>query len=83
MIAFHYPPLRGSSGIQRTLQFSRYLPEYGWQPLVLTASSKVYTEVGDELLGEIPAYVPVQRAFALDIARHLTFRGAYRGWPTP
>jgi len=28
MIAFHYPPLRGSSGIQRTLKFSRYLPEY-------------------------------------------------------
>jgi glycosyltransferase involved in cell wall biosynthesis len=80
MIAFHYPPLRGSSGIQRTLQFSRCLPEYGWQPLILTASSKAYAQVGDELLGEIPAYVPVQRAFALDTARHLAFRGAYLSW---
>jgi glycosyltransferase involved in cell wall biosynthesis len=84
MIAFHYPPLRGVSGIQRTLKFSRYLPEYGWQPLILTASSKAYTQVGaqvgEELLGEIPAYVPVQRAFALDTARHLAFRGAYLSW---
>jgi hypothetical protein len=83
MIAFHYPPLRGSSGIQRTLKISHCLPEYGWQPLILTASNKAYAQVGDELLGEIPAYVPVKRAFALDITRHLTFRGAYRGWPTP
>jgi len=80
MIAFHYPPLRGSSGIQRTLKFSRYLPEYGWQPLILTANSKAYAQVGDELLGEIPAYVPVKRAFALDTARHLAFRGAYLSW---
>jgi len=37
MIAFHFPPLAGSSGIQRTLRFVQHLPALGWQPLVLSA----------------------------------------------
>ena len=35
MIAYHFPPLAGSSGIQRTLRFAQQLPERGWQPIVL------------------------------------------------
>ncbi len=77
MIAFHYPPLRGSSGIQRTLAFSRYLPKYGWQPVVLTANPRAYPETGVDQLGDVPKEVPVYRAFALDSSRHLAFRGAY------
>ena len=37
MIAFHFPPMRGSSGIQRTLRFAQHLPALGWQPVVLSA----------------------------------------------
>lgn len=37
MIAYHLPPLAGSSGIQRTLRFVQHLPSLGWQPLVLSA----------------------------------------------
>src|SRR5579885_2273403 len=29
IIAFHFPPQRGSSGLLRTLKFCRYLPEFG------------------------------------------------------
>ncbi len=77
MIAFHYPPLRGSSGIQRTLTFSRDLREHGWQPIVLTAHPRAYPDKGDDLLGDIPDDIPVHRAFALDASRHLALRGAY------
>lgn len=77
MIAYHYPPLRGSSGIQRTLAFSRYLREYGWQPIVLTAHPRAYANTGEDQLGDIPTDVKVHRAFALDASRHLAFRGAY------
>ena len=77
MVAFHYPPLRGSSGIQRTLKFSRYLPDHGWQPIILTANPRAYPEVGDELLKEIPSSVVIKRAFALDILRHFSWRGRY------
>ena len=39
MVAYHFPPLAGSSGIQRTLRFVQQLPSFGWQPLVLTAAT--------------------------------------------
>lgn len=80
MIAFHYPPMRGSSGIQRTLKFSQYLPLLNWQPVVLSAHPRAYDNPGDDQMGEIPASVPVCRAFALDTARHLAWRGRYLGW---
>ncbi|MDD5330481.1 MAG: glycosyltransferase [Sulfuricella sp.] len=79
MIAYHYPPLRGSSGIQRTLKFSRYLPEFGWEPIILTAHPRAYPSTGDDQLGEVPEGVPVHRAFALDTSRHLSLMGRYPG----
>lgn len=80
MVAFHFPPQRGSSGIQRTLQFVRHLPALGWQPLVLSADPRAYEASGPEQLGDIPAGTEVRRAFALDSARHLAFKGRYLGW---
>jgi glycosyltransferase involved in cell wall biosynthesis len=77
MIAFHYPPFQGGSGVHRSLKFSRYLPEHGWQPVVLSADPKAYSRVGKEQLAEIPEEVMVHRAFALDAARHLSIRGRY------
>jgi hypothetical protein len=74
MVAFHFPPQRGSSGIQRTLKFAHYLPALGWQPLVLSAAPRAYLDAGGAAyLG--PA--EVTRAFALDTARHLALRGRY------
>lgn len=77
MIAFHYPPVRGSSGVQRTLKFSRYLIDNGWEPIILTAQARAYPDIGSDLLGDIPAGITVTRAFALDSARHLSVRGRY------
>lgn len=79
LIAFHFPPLAGSSGIQRTLRFVQHLPEFGWEPLVLTAHARAYERVSDDLTSEVPATVPVRRAFALDTARHLAVDGRYIG----
>jgi glycosyltransferase involved in cell wall biosynthesis len=80
MIAFHFPPLRGSSGIQRTLKFAQYLPQFGWLPVVLSAHPRAYAQSGDDQLRDIPAEVVVHRAFALDTSRHLSFKGRYPGW---
>jgi len=76
MIAFHYPPLRGSSGIQRTLKFSKYIPEFGWEPIVLTAHQRVYSSLGNDQVGEISNQV-TYRSFALDTSRHLSIMGRY------
>jgi glycosyltransferase involved in cell wall biosynthesis len=77
MIAYHYPPLRGSSGIQRTLKFSQYLPGHGWEPVVLTAHPRAYESTSNDQVGEIPDQVTVHRAFALDASRHLSIKGRH------
>ncbi len=80
MVAFHFPPLAGGSGIQRTLRFAQHLPALGWQPLVLSADPRAYAQTSTELLAEVPSETVVQRAFALDTARHMSLRGHYMGW---
>ncbi len=76
MIAYHYPPLCGGSGIHRTLSFSQYLPRFGWTPLVLSVSPNAYPQRGPDYT--IPQ-VQVHRSFALDTARQLAIGGRYPG----
>jgi glycosyltransferase involved in cell wall biosynthesis len=77
IVAYHFPPQSGSSGLLRSLKFCRYLPEFGWMPTVLTVHRRAYERVEDAQLAEVPAEVKVIRAFGLDTRRHLALRGAY------
>jgi hypothetical protein len=81
MLAFHYPPYFGSSGILRTLKFSKFLPENGWQCTVLTASPRAYppSEVKQKQ-DATPPGVTVVRSFALDTAVHMSIAGRYPEW---
>lgn len=80
MVAFHFPPCRGSSGLQRSLSFSRYLLAHGWNALVLSAHPIAYPERGNDQIGDIPSEVVVRRSFSLDTARHLAIYGRYLSW---
>lgn len=80
MVAYHFPPLAGSSGVQRTLRFAQYLPQFGWEPIVLTVRPQAYETTSDDLLREIPTGTIVHRAFAFDAARHLSLFGRYPRW---
>ncbi|MFM2449113.1 MAG: hypothetical protein RIS44_1563 [Pseudomonadota bacterium] len=80
MVAYHFPPLAGSSGVQRTLRFVQHLPSLGWQPLVLSAHPRSYEKTSSDLLADVPPDTVVRRAFALDTARHLQLGGRYLGW---
>ena len=75
MIAYHFPPLQGGSGVLRTLGFARHLPQAGWQPLVLSASAGAYAQKGQLEVGD--CQLTVRRSVALDAARHLSLRGRY------
>lgn len=77
IVAFHYPPVAGSSGIQRTLKFSAYLRHHGWEPIVLTVNPRAHEAVTDGQMAEIPPGLQVERAFALDTRRHLSIKGRY------
>lgn len=80
MVAYHFPPVRVSSGIQRTLKFCTYLREFGWDPLVLTVTPNAYEVVSPDQMKEIPDDVVVERAFGLDTSRHLAIGGRYLSW---
>lgn len=77
MVAFHYPPAGGSSGVLRTLKFTRYLSRHGWRPVVLTVAEKVHDKKDATLMAEIPRDVPVYRCRAFDAKRHFSIRGRY------
>jgi hypothetical protein len=78
LIAFHYPPMHGSSGLQRTYRFARYLRDFGWQPAVLTIDPRAYPATSASY-GDLEG-VEVCRAFGLDSARQLSLLGRYPGF---
>jgi len=39
IISYYWPP-SGGAGVQRWLKFAKYLPEFGWQPIILTVDPK-------------------------------------------
>ena len=79
-IAYHFPPVRGSSGLQRTLKFATYIRDHGWEPIILTVNPRAYESTSGDQLDEIPKGMLLKRSFAIDSARHLSLRGKYPNW---
>ncbi|MCX7217584.1 MAG: polysaccharide deacetylase family protein [Burkholderiales bacterium] len=77
LIAYHFPPQAGSSGIQRTLSFSKNLREQNWQASVLSVNSVAYESQNASQLSQLPENLKVWRAWALDVKRHLGVFGRY------
>ncbi|MCU0411844.1 MAG: glycosyltransferase family 4 protein [Bacteroidetes bacterium] len=68
-IAYYFPPM-GLSGVQRTVKFAKYLPQYGWKPTVLTVAPTGYYAFDNTLLAEIEsAGVEIVRTSSLDANR--------------
>lgn len=57
VVAYYFPPL-GLSGVQRTLKFVKYLPAFGWEPVVLTVEDRAYFAKDDGLLRELDDHPP-------------------------
>lgn len=73
LCVFYYFPPSGGPGVQRGLKFIRYLPQFGWEPIVLTVPANAHFPVRDEsLCNEIPPDLVVRRT------RCPEFYGAYR-----
>ncbi len=77
MVAFHFPPFMGGSGVLRTLKFCRYLPDLGWAPIILSANPRVFPHQDFRQLNQISPDTIVYRAFSLDSKKHLAIRGIY------
>ncbi len=58
MIAYHFPPA-GNVGRLRTIKFCKYLPQFGWTPVVLTPQVEPHQTLDPH--GEIPPGTEVHR----------------------
>ena len=62
-LAYHFPPV-GGAGVQRSVKFVRYLPEHGYEPVVVTgpgAEASRWTPADASLGGEVPGGTTVRR----------------------
>ncbi len=73
-IAYHYPPEAGSSGVLRTLKYTRYLGEFGWRVTVIAPRVDAYAIVDPQLEAQIPSAVRVVRTAYVNTKQHLSIR---------
>lgn len=72
MIAHQFPPI-GGSGVQRTVKFVKYLPDFGWKGDVFTRRAKRAALTDPTLNRDIPEDTVVYRSAAWDLSE----------WPFP
>ena len=58
IITYYWPPTAGS-GVQRWLKMSKYLPQYGWQPVIYTPENPEAGMTDESLLRDIAPEVEV------------------------
>jgi glycosyltransferase involved in cell wall biosynthesis len=76
-VAFHYPPEASSSGVLRTLKYSRYLREFGWRVSVITPEVSAHEVCDPQLEAQIPPDTRVIRTGYLNTKRHLSIGRIY------
>ncbi len=80
-VAYFFPPL-GGAGVQRSLKFAKYLPDFGWIPHVLTSGTDCNYDKWDETLlsefrqGSITRVIEFRDVLARFIARFPGIEGA-------
>src|SRR5688572_32225630 len=71
-LSYLFPP-RGGAGVQRSLKFAKYLPQYQWRPLIVanggTAEDKVTKIQDPTLLKDLPGDTVVRYTSLTDRER--------------
>lgn len=70
IITYYWPPGSGA-GVQRWLKFSKYLPHYDWEPVIITVDpdSATYPARDNSLNREVPSTLSVYKTRARDYFR--------------
>ncbi|MBT1688172.1 glycosyltransferase family 4 protein [Dawidia soli] len=61
LITYYWPPA-GGSGVQRSVKFTKYLREFGWEPIIFTVRNGEYPERDQTLIRDIPEDIEVVTA---------------------
>lgn len=70
LIISHYFPPIGGAGVQRTVKFIKYLPIFGFQPIVLTGAGATggrWTPCDQSLAADLPPDLIVARAISTSL----------------
>ena len=65
MISYRFPPFAGS-GVFKTLKFVKYLRNFGWEPVVISAKSSKFAPIDKTLLEEVPDKIKVFRTYSIE-----------------
>lgn len=65
VVAYSFPPV-GGAGVQRPVKFVKYLPSFGWDPVVLTVANPSVPLMDQGLTKDIPAGIRIYRARSLE-----------------
>ncbi|MBN1348408.1 glycosyltransferase family 4 protein [candidate division KSB1 bacterium] len=65
IVTYYFPP-SGGAGVQRVLKFVKYLPEFGWQPVILAPLNADYPAYDETLTREIPNTIKIFRSKILE-----------------
>ena len=60
IITYYWPP-QGGSGVQRWVKFSKYLPSFGWTPVIYTPENPDMTATDETLSKDIPEQAIILR----------------------
>jgi glycosyltransferase involved in cell wall biosynthesis len=58
IITYYWPPA-GGAGVQRWLKFVKYLPQFGWDPVIYTPENGEIPVVDNSLLKDVPEGVTI------------------------
>jgi glycosyltransferase involved in cell wall biosynthesis len=62
MICYAYPPM-GMVGVIRPVKFAKYLPEFGWQPTVLTVEERAGKFPCKKEMGDLPEVAVIRTPY--------------------
>jgi hypothetical protein len=82
VLAYHFPPI-GYSGTQRTTKFVRYLPRFGFDPIVVTGPGDPESNglpLDRSLAAELPESLEVHRVSGPEPAASSGWRGRGERW---
>lgn len=60
IFTYYFPPA-GGVAVQRFLKFSKYLPQFGWEPIIVTVKNGSYPYYDESLLNELSPDLKVYR----------------------
>ena len=65
IVSFAFPPTNSIAAV-RASKFAKYLPEFGWHPIILTVESGQFSATDTTYLEDIPALAKIYKTKSIE-----------------